>query len=276
MAHAFHWRHGWIPLDHAAQVSKDHGHIPAKDTKPAPATRREIARAVQTIGNLPPGRDRQQAIRKTVVAAHTHDARELIPPAWEARFGKGAQVRAAAIRAHDTAMRAEPELTARVQALAGKHGGEVHGLHHAVKGVDSLSRKIAADTNEGTTPAEAAAQLSDVNRYTVHFPADRYSASVQAAIDGLNTTHQAVRVKNFFNAPDNPYQGVNVQLVDKAGRRSELQFHTPETQAGKDRLHGVYEKTRVSVDDAEIAAHIAQAHRISRTIPVPHNASTIH
>jgi hypothetical protein len=142
------------------------------------------------------------------------------------------------------ATRREPELTSTVQCLADAHGGQLEGLDHRVKTADSLARKLAVDSaDSGKPPAELGDLMFDVNRYTMTADETRYAAIAQAAIDDLRGQGNTVRVKNFWNDPDNPYQGVNLQVTTGDGVKYELQINTPASLAVKNGpMHVLYEK----------------------------------
>lgn len=171
----------------------------------------------------------------------------------------------------------EPRLTSSMVGLAEKHGGKMVALKNRLKGADSLARKIDGDVAEWEakghpkSPSEVAADLFDVNRYTMTFDESRYAGQSQKVLDDLRAQGNTLKVKNFWNRPDNPYQGINVQVTGPGGERFELQFHTPASLDAKGAMHGVYEKKRVlpAQAAAEAAALDAQAFKMAAAIPAP-------
>lgn len=69
--HVFHWRHGWIPLDHASASS---GSVGIR-------SRRDVAHAVRDLPKIPP-RDRVTPKHQIIAAAKQHEAQDLLPASW--------------------------------------------------------------------------------------------------------------------------------------------------------------------------------------------------
>lgn len=171
------------------------------------------------------------------------------------------------------AKKAEPALTSYTGKLAKKHGGKQEGLDFRLKTEKSLARKIGNDVREGkgsVTPQEVADRMFDVNRYTTIFPPEKYAAGSQATLDAMRADGHTLRVKNFWNNPDNPYQGVNVQAIAPDGTPWELQFHTDVSFDVKEhQSHAVYEKLRVETNPTKIAQYNEQLNAIFAGIPIP-------
>lgn len=70
-AHVFHWRHGWIPLDHT-----DAGG--AQGVR----SRRDVALAVRSMPRVPSA-DRLGPKHETITAAHQVGAAHLLPASWQ-------------------------------------------------------------------------------------------------------------------------------------------------------------------------------------------------
>ena len=124
MAHVYHWKHGWIPLDHAAALSKAKGnhdlaakyHADAHSAGAGIHSKRDVAGAIRDLPNVPSG-ERDHARTQTQAAALKHDAVDLLPghmkpkqqPASSPRYTQDEmdQAYAAVLRRH-------PELTGEV------------------------------------------------------------------------------------------------------------------------------------------------------------------
>lgn len=169
-------------------------------------------------------------------------------------------VRAAAIAAetHAQAARIEPSVTAQIAALVGdpsaadyqppeRGRGEMFGYDFRFKSTDKIAEKIGrVMVEKGLTFDEAAADIKDALRYTAHFSEEEFGERAQRVIDGLRATNPEVVVKNTWPPEKGiPYKGVNVNVTRADGFRYEIQFHTPESQAVKDRMHLLYEQQRV-------------------------------
>lgn len=85
-AHVYHWKHGWIPLDHTAALSKAKGNreVAARMLADATSTsagihnRRDVARALLRI-NTVPDEHRHAAFAQVRDAAPKHGSADLLP-----------------------------------------------------------------------------------------------------------------------------------------------------------------------------------------------------
>lgn len=152
-----------------------------------------------------------------------------------------------AARLIKSAVDAEPELTRDITTLTREARGDMAGLEYRLKTEESLARKIATDMEKGgLTAEEAAGRIVDTNRYTAIFPTDDMVGGYEKVIKGLEAKgYKVTKVKNTWDDPTVPYNGVNVQLVSPNGQPVELQFHTPESFWAKDAgTHALYEEQR--------------------------------
>lgn len=85
MAVVYHWKHGWIPLDHEAALSKSKGNHAAAAKMMADAphatgikSRQDVAKAALDLPNVPASH-RAEAQRQLRQAAETHGATDLLP-----------------------------------------------------------------------------------------------------------------------------------------------------------------------------------------------------
>lgn len=81
----YHWKHGWIPLDHTAALSKAKGNHAAAEKMLADAhtsrgitSRQDVAKAVRDLPNLPPS-ERGAATTQLHQAAAHHNSTDLLP-----------------------------------------------------------------------------------------------------------------------------------------------------------------------------------------------------
>jgi hypothetical protein len=159
--------------------------------------------------------------------------------------------------AHSIAEKRRPDLDRamlNVKAGAAEHGGQLVGLDHSLKSVDSFRSKVARRDKVEISAAESVGKTRDLNRYTFTYPHEQYTAGVEATYEHLDEqgfapipgTH-----KNYWNDP--AYQGINTSWRHKeTGQPLEVQFHTPESFAAKEANHTYYELDRVGfVDTAE-------------------------
>jgi hypothetical protein len=157
-------------------------------------------------------------------------------------------------------------------------GGKLEGLAFRLKSEDSLARKIAKTAAaKGMTAEQAAQAISDALRYTIVADAKGYSRAASKVVRALRDAGYTVRVKNYWVEAANPYQGVNLALVDPRGQRLELQLHTPESLRAKGgEMHKLYESRRQLPDGDQRAIEMdAAMSRISKAIPIPDGVEAV-
>ena len=140
----------------------------------------------------------------------------------------------------------EKEITSTLIDVSEKHGAIMIGLAARFKSVKSLARKIN-DERGDRTAEEAAADMSDVIRYTMTYTPENYVSGAKAVIDDLKDAGYELKVKNYWKSGD-PYQGINIAAVHPDGTRFELQFHTPQSAVEKEVIHKVYDDYRIEKD----------------------------
>ena len=151
----------------------------------------------------------------------------------------------------DKVAKIEPSLTKTVTDIADGLGAKMEGLENRLKTEKSLARKIEKDSKDFDGDASKAAnKISDVVRYTMVIDSNNYAEGVTTALDGLREAgYQAGtgRVKNFWQKGDD-YQGINAKIKHPDGFEFEMQFHSPESLAMKQKTWSLYEERRASSD----------------------------
>jgi len=141
----------------------------------------------------------------------------------------------------------EPSLTKPLVATVTGLGGEMEGLDFRLKSQASIESKIRRDAEEAGVSAEVAAKgVTDLVRYTAIFEPRTFTRDVettQAALEEQGWRPYDHKYRNYFS-PGNAYQGYNTVMVNKAGLRFELQFHTRDSFEIKERGHLLYEEAR--------------------------------
>ena len=245
---------------------------------------------------------------RDVHPASAAQANELIATHECVELVVGVSMQMLAKQLQDVARKLEPELTRELSKLAAERGGTLKGLDHRIKTVESLLRKIAADTEEEnralldalaveeTTDADRAAladgvdtaaiayTVKDALRYTVVFPTKVYTESVYKLKEKLKTLgYDAYQEKNYWGVGDN-YQGINDVFISpvKLGTEGdahfkfEVQMHTPESFALKKGLgHRLYEKFRVERDPEKKLQLWEESLTAADAVPVPEGALSI-
>lgn len=172
---------------------------------------------------------------------------------------------------------ADPRVTKDIESTFKRHGGSAEGLKHRVKGLGSLTRKIYDKAKQrGQTFQQSAKRIGDSLRYTSMVDTDNYTAHVRAVLKDLKTQgYNVVELENHWTRGD-AYNGTHAVLRDtRSGLRIEVQFHTPESLAAKERNHRMYERARISKDPEERARLNAKMTAISDRAPVPKGATRI-
>ena len=161
----------------------------------------------------------------------------------------------------------EKEITSTLIDLSEKHGSVMVGLAARFKSVKSLARKIN-DERGNRTAEEAAADMSDVIRYTMTFTPENYVSGAKDVIADLNADGYQLLVKNYWKAGD-AYQGINIAAVHPDGTRFELQFHTPQSAFEKEAVHKVLDDYRIEKDPKKRWVLYDRMVRISARIDTP-------
>lgn len=176
------------------------------------------------------------------------------------------------------AKEAEPKLTKMLTGAASAAGGEMVGLKYAVKGEDSLTRKIRSEMKEkGVTAKEAADSMKDVNRYTVQLDENNFASGYKTTMSTLESQgYEVVRVKNTMGDTSAPYRGVNTNIKSPDGSIWELQFHTAKSLEVKEVNHKLYETQRLDKTPAAKKAELGQQMASNAaSIPSPKGIETI-
>lgn len=161
----------------------------------------------------------------------------------------------------------EKEITKTLIDLSNKHGAVMIGLAARFKSVKSLARKIN-DERGSRTAEEAAADMSDVIRYTMTYTPENYVSGAKSVIDELQSAGYKLTVKNYWKTGD-PYQGINIAAVHPDGTRFELQFHTPQSAVEKEVIHKVYDDYRVETDPKKRWKLYDRMTRMAERIDIP-------
>ncbi|MDR2932896.1 MAG: hypothetical protein LBV27_07285 [Oscillospiraceae bacterium] len=169
-------------------------------------------------------------------------------------------------RAYNRAVMYEPPITDQIKRVSDQVGMEAAGLDFRIKARDSYERKVKAGT--GTIK-----EVRDILRYTLTASADDMADKMRKCIETLGKEgYNTIVIKNYWNKPYNPYNGVNTFVVSPDGQVFELQYHTPESFALKNgKLHDLYEKQRILSDDEspEYLRLSGEMFDLSRLLKVP-------
>ncbi|RJL81527.1 hypothetical protein DEF98_021590, partial [Xanthomonas vasicola] len=216
---------------------------------------RATARAMQD-GRFDPEQTKLLLQRMPSMAAGVmEDALEALQQAgWIARPPPPAE-RLRAVQPQDIAVEAqallrrarqmEPQVTDMLQRIAARHGGQLAGTQHQLKSYSSLQEKLKQRMAlKKQTLEEAAANVNDALRYSMVLEPRDFTAGLRAVLAALDDQgHARVRLTNQFIDYPPSFKAINVTLRSPDGALWEIQFHTPETFALKERFHDLYKHT---------------------------------
>ena len=152
----------------------------------------------------------------------------------------------------EQAVKVEPVITADLQRVTNTVRAGLAGLENRFKSLDSLIRKIMTGAQAvNTTPGAVAERINDALRYTIILSPKSFGRQYAQITQLLDTAdYRILKVKNTW-APGSLYKGVNT-IVEKAGQRFELQYHTHESFELKNGvLHELYEEFRLPSTSAD-------------------------
>lgn len=159
------------------------------------------------------------------------------------RFTKTAEKRTDKLLAKAQAI--EPVVTQTLKSLQ-TDSRHLAGLEYRLKSRESLLRKIMSDVKVRGAKLNTKKKVNDVLRYTFESDAmyfvDNF-ADIRSSLEGLG--YKFVRVKNTLKDKSAVYRGVNTQVKTPDGYTFEIQFHTPQSLAIKEKNHVLYEQARV-------------------------------
>lgn len=184
--------------------------------------------------------------------------------------------KAAAAETLERVAQVEPAVTELLGGIAGQVGAKLEGLDYRLKSAESLARKIRADAGaKMIAPGEAAERISDALRYTLVADGKNYAGHVQATqaeLERQGWVQYDHSWKNYWPSGD-AYDGYNTVLVNRAtGERFELQFHTPESLATKEKCHKFYERYRtLPAENVERVTLFRQMADLWQQTPKPAN-----
>lgn len=171
--------------------------------------------------------------------------------------------------------KADPKITSDMQRIAG--GNKLAGLEFRKKTVESLSRKIIADSLvENISLSKAVSKINDALRYTTIFDYDTFAEEYLKMKQKLIAEgYKIVKVKNTWLI-DGPYKGVNT-VVEKDGINFEMQYHTQESFDLKNgSLHELYEMYRdTNTSDLERMNLFKEMLDLSNELEIPKNIERV-
>ena len=142
----------------------------------------------------------------------------------------------------------QPSVTALLVRFAHEADGEMVGLEHRIKTLESTLRKMRLFMSQDPSLTPETVVIEDALRYTMRVddePPGNYVQTIARTLDALEAEgHRVEVVKNYWPDGDN-YSGVNAVLESPDGLPWELQFHTSESYEAQDETRVWYEELRL-------------------------------
>ena len=118
----------------------------------------------------------------------------------------------------------EKSITLFLKEVSSKGSGQLQGLDHKLKSVESLTRKLIAKSQLKKVDIEAyAKEISDVLRYTNVSSGDKLVDDYFVFVEEFRVNgYNFIDVKNSFIDKFPAYKGVNTTVEDPDGFRFEI------------------------------------------------------
>ena len=81
--------------------------------------------------------------------------------------------------------------------------------------------------------------------------------------------YKVTKIDNKYLDKNSDYKGIHLDCVSPDGQKFELQIHSKESMAVKNKLHPLYEKWRIMKDGPQREALSKQMKELSATLPMP-------
>ncbi|MCL7491948.1 ATP nucleotide 3'-pyrophosphokinase [Streptomyces sp. MCA2] len=177
------------------------------------------------------------------------------------------------------ARRAERAISPGVRAAARISHADLIGFDQRLKSPDSLKRKVATSMQEspGRSVDTSLGAINDAVRFTLQWPADRYSQGVHTAAGLLSAWgNDSTRWANTWNRTAG-YKAINsAWRAPRSHQLFEVQFHTPESKAAQLETHKLYEEQRLPGTPRERVRELQdQQNAIFAAVPVPPGAERL-
>ena len=172
------------------------------------------------------------------------------------RQGKSGRKRYKSVKeVMETAKEQEKAITKDIKELTEKAGGKNVGIDFRLKSQDSALRKVKEvfeDLGEEVDESYGIDSMWDLVRYTAVFDKNELVEKGQNLIKSLKSKGYKIReIKNTWNNEKNPYKGINIKIVSPEGQKMELQIHTDKNVQVKEKMHKVYEKSRIEKSESK-------------------------
>lgn len=262
--------------DSARTTSPGAPQSPSKDSANAPDVRAPTTEGSRSL-NSPAGGEKstEPSSHPSSEAVLRKPRSEKLTPAEEGRVSQGL---AHVDEITRNAAKAEPAITTDVTDIASNVGAQTPGLDKRLKDPDALALKIERDIVRKPLldPNAIGQEIPDAIRYTYTIDAERYTeGSTSALTEFEKRGYKIVDATNGWKEKSQ-YKGLNVVLEDPHGQRFEVQFHTPESCATREKNHDLYEQKREpGTGSAERKRLETQMKQNTAAVAIPEGAGAI-
>ncbi|QUP58051.1 type III secretion system effector protein [Ralstonia nicotianae] len=191
------------------------------------------------------------------------------------------EIAQAARQLGERARQMDRRITPMLRKVVQDAGAALAGERLRLKSEDSLIEKIRQRVaRKRMALRQVLPSINDALRYSVVLPPDRFaegSRRIQAALDAQG--HVRTKLTNHFTKAPEPFSAVNVTLRSPEGHLWEIQFHTRESFALKERYHDLYKelhRLRLEGAPAERLRELTRpAREAFRAVPLPPGCENI-
>lgn len=176
-------------------------------------------------------------------------------------------------KAYDKARKAEPAITRDMVKISSELGMQMDGLKFSVKTGSSVAGKIKRKIRAGETPADVVNRMQDIVRYTQMGKHDELALNTGKTIKALEKRgYEITKIENKYLDKSSDYKGIHLDVTSPTGQKFELQIHSKESMAVKNKIHPIYETSRKLPDgNPEKIKMQDEMRKISATLKMPNN-----
>lgn len=174
-------------------------------------------------------------------------------------------------KAYNKARKAEPKITKDLVNISKALNMGMTGLKYSVKTASSVENKIRRKNKEKLPDYAVINKMGDLVRYTQMGKHSDLGKNAVKTVDALRKRgYKVTKIDNKYLDKTSDYKGIHLDCVSPDGQKFELQMHSKESMAVKNKLHPIYEKSRnMKEGSPERIALENQMREISATLPMP-------
>ncbi len=174
-------------------------------------------------------------------------------------------------KAYTKARKAEPKITKDIVNISKDLNMGMTGLKYSVKTASSVENKIRRKNKAKLPDHVVVKNMGDLVRYTQMGKHSDLGKNAVKTVEALRSRgYKVTKIDNKYLDKTSDYKGIHLDCVSPDGQKFELQIHSKESMAVKNKLHPIYEKSRnMKEGSPERVALENQMRDISATLPMP-------